>query len=335
MSPDTSMLEKIEFSDRLTLRGLRIFIVLEETKSVALAAERLGMSKSSISQHITTLEKNVGIALFDRKQKPIALTPAGQVLSLHAHRIVSMSSAAETALSDFNALSLPIVNFAIIDDLDASLTPVMATALQAQLSRSFIRTFSGRSDQVTARMESREADIAVTASLSAVADQFEIHELCQEQFLLVVAKGKYQPDAHWRDQLSKLPFIQYSESMPIGQLVATHLKRVRLEIPKQFSFETSRSVIATVAKTGGWTLATPLSILDASRFRDSVSLYTLPFAALSRDVFLINRLNELGSLPLTLAATFRTQLQDELLPEFLNAYPDMTGMLEVFDDNRL
>lgn len=335
MSSKSSQLEKIDFQDRLTLRGLRIFIMLEETKSVALAAERLGLSKSSISQHITTLEKNVGIALFDRKQKPIALTPAGQVLSLHAHRIVSMSSAAETALADFNALSLPVVNFAIIDDLDASLTPVMATALQAKLSRSFIRTFSGRSDQVTARVQSREADIAVTASISTLADNFEIHELCQEQFLLVVAKGKYQPDVAWRDQLIELPFIQYSESMPIGQIVATHLKRVRLNIPKQFSFETSRSVIATVAKTGGWTLATPLSILDASRFRDSISLYPLPFAALSRTIFLVNRVNELGSLPLSLATTFRTQLHDELLPEFLNTYPNMTGMLEVFDNGNL
>lgn len=325
--------KKVEFSDRLTLRGLKIFIVLEETKSVALAAERLGLSKSSVSQHITTLEKNVGIDLFDRKQKPIALTPAGQVLSLHAHRIVSMVSTAETALADFNALSLPIVNFAIIDDLDASLTPVMATALQAQLSRSFIRTFSGRSDQVTARIESRDADIAVTASMSTDVNKFEIHELCKEQFVLVVAKDNYQPASSWREQLTELPFIQYSQSMPMGQLVATHLKRIRFDIPQKFSFETSRSVIATVAKTGGWTLATPLSILDASRFRDEISLYPLPFASLSRSIFLINRMNELGTLPGMLAATFRSQLRGELLPEFTHSYPAMAGMLEVYDDD--
>ncbi len=333
MNQHTLNAKTVEFADTLTLRGLRIFIVLEETKSVALAAERMGLSKSSVSQHITTLESNVGIKLFDRKQKPIALTPAGQVLSMHAHRIVSMFSVAETALADFNAFSLPILNFAIIDDLDASLTPVMATALQAQLSKSFIRTFSGRSDQVTSRIESREADIAVTASMPTNVNNFQIHELYKEQFVLVVAKDKYQADADWRAQLTKLPFIQYSETMPMGQLVATHLKRIRLDVTRQFSFETSRSVIATVAKTGGWTLATPLSILDASRFRDEVSLFALPFASLSRSVYLINRINELSTLPEALAKTFRSQLKDELLPEFAKSNPDMAGMLEVFNDD--
>ena len=335
MNHHTFNSKKVEFSDRLTLRGLRIFIVLEETKSVALAAERMGLSKSSVSQHITTLETNVGIKLFDRKQKPIALTPAGQVLSMHAHRIASMFSVAETALADFNAFSLPILNFAIIDDLDASLTPVMATALQAQLSKSFIRTFSGRSDQVTSQMESREADIAVTASMPANVNEFQIHELYREQFVLVAAKDKYQPDLDWRKQLTELPFIQYSEAMPMGQLVATHLKRIRLDIPRQFSFENSRSVIATVAKAGGWTLATPLSILDASRFRDEISLFALPFASLSRNVFLINRLNELGTLPEVLATIFRSELKDELLPEFAKSNPEMVGMLEVFDGDMI
>ena len=119
-------------SDRLTLRGLRIFIALEEAKSVAKAAQNLGMSKSSVSQHITTLEQSVGIPLFDRQQKPVALTPAGHILSSHAHRIVSMVTEAEAALADNQANSLPVLNFAIIDDLDASLTPVMETALQGK-----------------------------------------------------------------------------------------------------------------------------------------------------------------------------------------------------------
>lgn len=63
------------FSDRLTLRGLRVFIALEEVRSVAEAAKVLGMSKSNVSQNITILEQNLGTRLFDRKQKPISLTP--------------------------------------------------------------------------------------------------------------------------------------------------------------------------------------------------------------------------------------------------------------------
>ncbi len=322
---------KANLSDRLTLRGLRVFIALEETQSVADAALKLGLSKSSVSQHITTLEQSIGITLFDRKQKPVTLTPAGQTLSQHAHQIIATVSEAETALADFNADSMPVFRFALIDDLDASLTPVIVTALQTKLPRSFIRTFSGRSDQITERIVAREADIAVTASLPADISKFHIQELFREQFVLVVAKGCYQVDEDWQPQLSKLPLVQYSESMPIGQLVITHLKRIQFDVSRRFSFETTRAVIATVAKTGGWTIATPLSILDASRFRDKVDIFPLPFASLSRNIFLISRTNELGTLPLELTKTFRQLLKTELQSELIKIAPNVADKLEIID----
>ena len=310
-----------------------MFVALEEEQSIAKAADKLGLSKSSISQHITILEQSVGITLFDRKQKPITLTAAGQVLSEYAHRINAMVSEAEAALAAQNAGCLPTLNVAIIDDLDATLTPAMATTLQERLPRSSIVTFSGRSDQVTARLLSRKADIAVTASIPADITPFQIRELFRERFVLVVAKGCYQDGEDWRRQLSALPFIQYSESMPVGQLVLTHLKRIRFDVARKFSFETTRSVIATVAKTGGWTLATPLSILDASRFHAQVDIFALPFAELSRSVFLINRMHELGSLPDSLSKTFQQLLQQDLLPEFKKIAPDLTQWLEIHRDD--
>ena len=325
-------IKKLELSDRLTVRGLRIFLALEETHSIAKAAEKLGLSKSGISQHVTALEQNVGVTLFDRKQQPITLTPAGQVLGLHAHRIIAMVTEAEMALADYSAGSMPVFNFAIIDDLDASLTPVIATAMQSRLLHSHIRTFSGRSDEVTSRLVSREANIAVTASVPLDIGKFQIQALFREQFVLVVAKGKYSPDRDWRIQLAELPLIQYSENMPIGQLVITHLKRIRFDVPRGLSFETTRSVIATVAKTGGWTLATPLSILDAVRFREELDIFPLPFTGLSRDIFLINRMRELGPLPAELAENIQDLLRDDLIPALQKSAPGIAGKLQIISD---
>lgn len=76
-------------------------------------------------------------------------------------------------------------------------------------------------------------------------------------------------------------------------------------------------------------MATPLSVLDASRFLDDIDLFPLPFARLMRSVFLINRCDELGTLPEALANTFRQQLRNELLIEFEKISPTMAGMLEI------
>jgi hypothetical protein len=120
--------------------------------------------------------------------------------------------------------------------------------------------------------------------------------------------------------------------MPMGLMVSTHLKRIGLYAQRRFSFVASRSVIVTVAKTGGWTLTTPLSILDASRFKEHIDLFPLPFAGLSRQIYLISRMDELGALPETLAKQCRALLQQEAVPEFARLAPHINNAIEVYHE---
>lgn len=323
---------KTRSSIGLSLRGLRVFVALEEAKSVAGAAQRLCTSTSGVSQHITALEKSVGAKLFDRRAKPVTLTPAGQVLRTHAHRILTVVSEAETDLAEINLSSLPMLNLAIIDDLDASLTPILVSSLQARLSRCFINAFSGRSDHIIERLQTRQADIGVAATLPVDANAFRVVPILRESFILVSAKGKIVKGEDWRAVLTRLPFVQYSEAMPIGQTVAAHLKRIRLIVSRRFAFEATRSVIATVAQTGGWTLTTPLNLLDAGRFLSSIDIAALPFPGFTRHIHLIARSGEFGHLPEDLARDCRRMARERLVPDFAAIAPELANLIEVADD---
>ncbi len=316
----------------LTLRGLRVFVALEEAGSIAGAAGRLRLSPSGVSQHITTLEAAIGARLFDRRAKPVTLTPAGQVLRAHAHRILSVVSEAQADLADISLTSLPTLNLAIIDDLDASLTPVLVAALQARFRDCFVYAFSGRSDQIVERLQSRAADIGVTAVLPADSATFLSVPILREQFVLVTAKGAVTSGADVRAQLSRLPFVQYSETMPIGQKVAQHLKRVRMNVPRRFAFEATRSVLAMVVQTGGWTLTTPLNLLDAERLVPMLDILPLPFAGETRHIHLVARSDEMGQLPLALARDCRRILRDVLIPRFAAMAPGFEGAIEGAED---
>jgi DNA-binding transcriptional LysR family regulator len=316
----------------LTLRGLRVFVALEETGSIAGAAQRLGGSSSGVSQHITALEAAIGAKLFDRRSKPVTLTPAGQVLRAHAHRILSVVSEAQAELAEISLTSLPQLNLAIIDDLDASLTPVLVSALQARFSKCFVHAFSGRSDQIIERLQAREADVGVTALLPPDSTTFQSAPILREAFILVTAKGAIPPGTDPRAALARLPFAQYSETMPLGQKVALHLKRVKMNVPRRFAFEATRSVLAMVVQTGGWTLTTPLNILDAERFIPLVDILPLPFAGETRHVHLVARAEELGHLPEALARDCRRIVRDTLVPRFAAVAPGFEGAIEVADD---
>lgn len=314
----------------LTLRGLRVFVALEETGSVIGAAQRIGGSASGVSQHITALEAAVGARLFDRKAKPVTLTPAGQALSRHAHRILSAVSEAQTDLAELNLSALPQLNLAIIDDLDASLTPVLVSAVQLRMPRCFVHAVSGRSDHVVQRIEAREADIGVSALLPE-GPGYQIHPILRESFVLVAARGVLGADV--RASLNTLPFVQYSETLPLGQKVARHLRRVRLAPERRFALEATRSVLAMVVQTRGWTLTTPLNLMDAERFLPQLDVLPLPFAGETRHVSLIAREGELGELPETMARDCRTIARARLLPRFQAIAPALAGAIEVMAED--
>lgn len=313
----------------LTLRGLRIFVALEETGSVIGAAARIGGSASGVSQTISALEQAVGARLFDRKAKPVTLTPAGQLLRRHAHRILSAVSEAQTELAEISLAALPQLNLAIIDDLDASLTPVLVSAVQARLPRCFVHAVSGRSDHVIDRIETRSADVAVSALLPEGAG-YQILPILSEPFVLVAAKGAVMGDI--RAALGKLTFVQYSETLPMGQRIARHLRRVRMNPERRFALEATRSVLAMVVQTRGWTITTPLNLMDAERFLPQLDVMPLPFAGETRHVHLIAREGELGNLPELLVKDCRSIVATRLVPRFDALAPALAGAIAVAAD---
>ncbi|WP_201510075.1 LysR family transcriptional regulator [Psychrobacter alimentarius] len=75
----------------MELRHLRYFIAVAEEKSFSSAAERLYISQPPLSRQIKQLEKEMGVVLIDRNQRPLKLTEAGVFFYEHALQIVKNS----------------------------------------------------------------------------------------------------------------------------------------------------------------------------------------------------------------------------------------------------
>lgn len=77
------------------LNGMRVFALVVEAKSFSAAADKLGMSTSLASRHVSALERSLSVKLLNRSTRKLSLTEAGALFYEHCARIVQEAELAE------------------------------------------------------------------------------------------------------------------------------------------------------------------------------------------------------------------------------------------------
>jgi DNA-binding transcriptional LysR family regulator len=78
---------------------MRVFAQVVEAKSFSAAADKLGMSKSLVSRHVSALERSLSVKLLNRSTRKLSLTEAGGLFYEHCARIVQEAELAEQRLT--------------------------------------------------------------------------------------------------------------------------------------------------------------------------------------------------------------------------------------------
>ncbi|GAB3292182.1 LysR substrate-binding domain-containing protein [Parahaliea aestuarii] len=81
----------------MELRHLRYFAAVAETLHFGRAARKLNISQPPLTQQIRNLEEELGVQLFDRSHRKVALTPAGE---LFYQRVEAILHQVEKAVGD-------------------------------------------------------------------------------------------------------------------------------------------------------------------------------------------------------------------------------------------
>lgn len=82
----------------IDLLRLRVFREVAVRRSFSGAALELNYTQSSVSQHVASLERELGATLLERTARPVAVTAAGEIVLRHAEELLGRASAIELEL---------------------------------------------------------------------------------------------------------------------------------------------------------------------------------------------------------------------------------------------
>jgi DNA-binding transcriptional LysR family regulator len=311
--------------------SLRTFVAVCEFRNLSEVARHFGTTQAAVSLRLKRLETHMRVRLIDRALRPLEPTPAGQVLLERARRILAEVNQAEVDLSKQNNLPLRELRLGVADSLGAALVPPLVDAIKDSIQQLAVRVDS--SAALCKLLLSRDLHAVVSSDPLAHREDLQRLDLYHEPMVLVFHGKEEITDDSQLSVLKQLantrPFIRYSPISPLAQQIETHLLRLGLAPPHNLEFNTSEGIMEMVRHKLGWTITTPLCLLQGRGDFQQLSIRRLPFSGMSRTICLLARREELGSLPLELAKISRDIIGTHVVRRIERHLPWLAPMLGV------
>jgi LysR family hydrogen peroxide-inducible transcriptional activator len=196
----------------MNLRDLKYFIALAETRHFGQAAARSFVSQPTLSGQIKKLEDELGVALFERTKKHVALTPLGGALLPHARRAVEEAEAlTQLARASQDPLAGPL-RLGVIPTLSPYLMPLVLAPLRRQHPQLRLVLTEELTEHLLERLHRHELDAALIATPAKDAE-FTARVLFDEPFWLAIPRKHplYTKDNIVRRDLDQLDLLLLSE----------------------------------------------------------------------------------------------------------------------------
>ena len=118
------------------LNALAVFALVAEERSFRAAADRMGVTRSAVSQTMRRLEETLGIALVQRTTRSVSLTEAGERLYAEiAPAIADMRAAMETHREPARASARAVAARRLVDRRALSFRAVPGDLCRGQSAR--------------------------------------------------------------------------------------------------------------------------------------------------------------------------------------------------------
>ena len=162
-----------------TLRQLRVFAAAARHQSFGKAAEELHLTPPAVSMQIRELEQHVGLPLFDRSGRQVALTVTGEYLLVYVRKVLATLKDAEDAIARFRGLETGRVSIGMVSTAKYFVPRLLTQFRQEHPAIEVKLAVGGNREQLVALLRASEVDLAIMGrpprELATRAEPFAVH----------------------------------------------------------------------------------------------------------------------------------------------------------------
>jgi DNA-binding transcriptional LysR family regulator len=144
----------------VTFRQLRVFAEVARHGSVRRAAEALHLTAPAVSMQVKEVESQVGLPLFDRSGRKMALSTAGEYFLSYARRLLGTLKDAEDAMARFTRVESGRLTIGMVSSAKYFL-PRLLAEFHREHPGIELRLRLGNRDELVAEMSTSEIDVSV------------------------------------------------------------------------------------------------------------------------------------------------------------------------------
>jgi DNA-binding transcriptional LysR family regulator len=136
--------------------------------SISAAADVLGYTQSAVSQQLAALEREAGVALVDRSQRPLRATRAGATVRPEVARVLAALAGAEAAIEEARGATLRL-RLAAFPSALSSFVPAAVRDLRRAHTELTVRVVQLETAEATEELRAGAVDLAVVHHMPGVA----------------------------------------------------------------------------------------------------------------------------------------------------------------------
>lgn len=227
----------------MTRKHFTIFVEVCRFLNFSQAAEALNTTQPAVSLAVKELESHYGVALFERMNRRVYLTPAGEALLATAQDVLRGFQEAEETLGQGRPLALRVganVSFG-----EAGLAQVLGRFRQEH-PQVRLRALVANSDKIQSLLAENQLDVGIVDGLGA-SERLRAQPLYQED-LVLAAPGRF-PAPATVEELAALPLLLREPGSGLRSSVDRVFSQQGLA-PQPLLESTSTAALAQAAKAG-------------------------------------------------------------------------------------